>query len=95
MHWSGISTIGITLAEYFQEAGHLLKNTQLVVLLTDGAQFARNGTETVSIIGMPTDVIRKEIFFHTMKDTPDNISLKAVSTIIEVLSKYIGKIDKE
>ncbi|MFH0760303.1 MAG: M28 family peptidase, partial [Bacteroidota bacterium] len=56
---------------------------------TDGGQFARKGIETVSIIGMPTDILRKEIIFHTMKDMPEKISIKAVNTIIEVVSEYI------
>jgi aminopeptidase YwaD len=60
---------------------------------TDGAQFARKGIETVSIIGMPTNILRSEIIFHTMKDMPDKISTKAVSTIIEVVSEYIKKVD--
>jgi hypothetical protein len=60
---------------------------------TDGGQFARKGIETVSIIGMPTDLLRSEIIFHTMKDMPDKISAKAVSAIIEVVSEYIKKVD--
>ena len=60
---------------------------------TDGGQFARKGIKTVSIIGMPTDILRSEIIFHTMKDMPDKISTKAVSTIIEVVSEYIKKVD--
>jgi len=60
---------------------------------TDGGQFARKGIETVSIIGMPTDILRKEIIFHTSKDMPDQVSAKAVSTIIEVVSGYIKNID--
>jgi aminopeptidase YwaD len=60
---------------------------------TDGGQFARKGIETVSIIGMPTDILRSDIIFHTMKDMPDKISVKAVSTIIEVVSEYIKKVD--
>jgi hypothetical protein len=42
---------------------------------------------------MPTDILRSEIIFHTMKDMPDKISAKAVSTIIEVVSEYIKKVD--
>jgi len=60
---------------------------------TDGAQFARKRIKTVSIIGMPTNMLRKEIVFHTMKDVPDAISKKAVSAVIEVVSEYIRKID--
>jgi aminopeptidase YwaD len=60
---------------------------------TDGGQFARRQIKTASIIGTPTNVFRKEIIFHTMKDTPDKISQKAVSTVIEVVSEYVKKID--
>lgn len=60
---------------------------------TDGGQFAREKIRTVSIIGTPANVFRKEIIFHTMKDSPDKISIKAVSTVIEVVSEYIRKTD--
>jgi aminopeptidase YwaD len=58
---------------------------------TDGGQFARQKIETVSIIGMPINVLRKEIVYHTMKDRPDKISKKAVSAVIEVISEFIKK----
>jgi aminopeptidase YwaD len=60
---------------------------------TDGGQFARQKIKTVSIIGMPTNMFRKEIIFHTMKDRPDKISKKAVSAVIEVASEFIKKIE--
>jgi hypothetical protein len=60
---------------------------------TDAGQFARDKNETISIIGTPTNTFRKEIIFHTMKDCPDKISNKAVSTVIEVVSEYIRKMD--
>jgi aminopeptidase YwaD len=60
---------------------------------TDGGQFALKKIRTVSIIGTPTNVFRKEIIFHTMQDSPDKISKKAVSTVIEVVSEYLRKID--
>jgi len=54
---------------------------------------ARQRIKTVSIIGMSTNMFRKEIVFHTMKDRPDKISKKAVRTVIEVVSEYIKKIE--
>jgi hypothetical protein len=60
---------------------------------TDAGQFARDKNKTISIIGTPTNVFRKEIIFHTMKDCPDKISKKAVSTVIEAVSEYIRKFD--
>jgi len=56
---------------------------------TDGCQFAMKGFETTSIIGMPTDLIRKDILIHTTKDLPDRINLDAVSLVIEMVSEYI------
>ncbi len=61
---------------------------------TDGGQFARQKMETVSIIGMPISILRKEIVYHTMKDRPDKISKKAVSAVIEVASEYIKKLEQ-
>jgi aminopeptidase YwaD len=60
---------------------------------TDGGQFARRRIKTISIIGTPTNILRKEIIFHTMKDTPDKISNKAVSAVLEVVSEYLKEID--
>jgi len=60
---------------------------------TDGGQFGRKNIETVSIIGMPTALVRKEILFHTMKDTPDKIAKEAVSAVIEIAYEYIRSVD--
>jgi len=62
---------------------------------TDGCQFAMKGFETTSIIGMPTDLIRKELLIHTTKDLPDRINLDAVSLVIEMVSEYIKTNDIE
>jgi len=62
---------------------------------TDGGQFARRGIDTTSIIGMPTDLIRKEILIHTTKDLPDRINVDAVSLVIEIVSEYIKTNDVE
>lgn len=62
---------------------------------TDGGQFARKGIDTTSIIGMPTNLIRKEILIHTTKDLPDRINVDAVSLVIEVVSEYIKTNDAE
>jgi hypothetical protein len=60
---------------------------------TDGGQFARDKIKTINIIGTPTSAFRKEIIFHSMKDSPDKISKKAVSAVIKVVSEYLKKID--
>lgn len=62
---------------------------------TDGGQFARRGIETVSIIGMPTTLIRKEILIHTKNDVPEKINRDAVSTVIEMVTEYIKARDTE
>ena len=56
---------------------------------TDGGQFARKAIDTASIIGMPINLIRKEILIHTKKDLPDSINVDAVSLVIEIVSEYI------
>jgi hypothetical protein len=77
------------------ELGHALKMISIPFGGggTDGGQFARKRIETVSIIGMPINMFRKEIVFHTMNDRPDKISSKAVSAVIEVVSAYIRKLE--
>ena len=60
---------------------------------TDGGQFGRKKIETVSIIGMPTALVRKEILFHTMNDLPDRIAKEAVSAVIEMTYMYIRSVD--
>jgi hypothetical protein len=77
------------------ELGHSIKTVSIPFGGggTDGGQFAREKIETASIIGTPADMLRKEIILHTIKDTPEKISKKAVSTVIEVVSKYIIKTD--
>lgn len=62
---------------------------------TDGGQFARKGIDTTSIIGMPTNLIRKEILIHTTNDLPDRINVDAVSLVIEIVSEYIKTNDAE
>jgi len=77
------------------DLGHVLKTISIHFGGggTDAGQFARDKNKTISIIGTPTNAFRKEIIFHTMKDCPDKISKKAVSTVIEVVSEYIRKFD--
>jgi hypothetical protein len=60
---------------------------------TDGAQFARAGIETASVIGMPTAATRKEILIHTTRDLPDRIEAEALGAVIETVSEYIARED--
>lgn len=62
---------------------------------TDGGQFARKGIDSTSIIGMPTNLIRKEILIHTAKDLPDRINQDAVSSVLELVAEYIKTNDGE
>jgi aminopeptidase YwaD len=77
------------------DLGHAFKTTSIPFGGggTDGGQFARDKIKTINIIGTPTSAFRKEIIFHTMKDSPDKISENAVSAVIEVVSEYLKKID--
>jgi len=62
---------------------------------TDACQFALEKFKVISIIGTPVKFFRKEILFHTMKDTADKISKMAVSIVVEVISEYIKKTDTD
>jgi aminopeptidase YwaD len=60
---------------------------------TDAAQFARAGIRSVGIMADSTEVLRKEIVFHTMKDMPDRIRADAVSAVLEIVCEHIARED--
>jgi aminopeptidase YwaD len=60
---------------------------------TDAGQFALAGIEAASIVGIPMSAVRREIIFHTSKDTPDRISPTAVAAVIELAREYLRRVD--
>ncbi len=56
---------------------------------TDAAEFAKSGIETVSLIGMENKLIRDNLVYHTMNDTPDKIEPAAVLACLKIISQYI------
>ncbi|MHB8095723.1 MAG: M28 family metallopeptidase [Candidatus Aminicenantales bacterium] len=60
---------------------------------TDAAQFARVGVETVSLIGISTRLIRKDIDYHTSRDTVDNIEPEAVEAGLNIALNFIREKD--
>ena len=90
-HLSGLGTVKTVAIDL----GHAFKTISIPFGGggTDGGQFARDKIKTINIIGTPTSAFRKEIIFHSMKDSPDKISKKAVSAVIKVVSEYLKKID--
>jgi aminopeptidase YwaD len=60
---------------------------------TDAGQFALAGIEAASIVGIPMGAVRREIIFHTSKDTPDRISKTAVASVIELALEYLRRVD--
>ncbi len=51
---------------------------------TDAGQFAKIGVEAVSLIGVSTRPIRKDIDYHTSRDTVDNIEPAAVEAGLNI-----------
>lgn len=56
---------------------------------TDAGQFARVGIETLSLIGISTDLIRKDIYYHTSNDIVKNIEVKALETVFNISVQFI------
>ncbi len=55
---------------------------------TDAGQFARIGVESVSLIGVSTRPIRKDIDYHTTRDTVDNIDPAAVEAGLNLAANF-------
>ncbi|MGD0279682.1 MAG: M28 family peptidase [Smithella sp.] len=58
---------------------------------TDAAEFARIGVEATSIIGMPTNMIRDGMVYHTLNDTVEHIEPAAVEATLKIALAYILK----
>ncbi len=62
---------------------------------TDAGQFAKMGIDTVSLIGISTNLIRKDIHYHTSSDIIENIEPQSVYTALKIAVKFILKRDRE
>jgi len=60
---------------------------------TDAGQFARKGIETLSLIGISTKLIRKDICYHTSRDVVGNIEPEALEKAFDLLAQFI--LDKD
>jgi aminopeptidase YwaD len=56
---------------------------------TDAGQFAKIGIEAASLIGISTHIIRKDIDYHTSRDTVDNIEPAAVEAGLNIGANII------
>jgi hypothetical protein len=56
---------------------------------TDAAQFAKSGIEATSLIGISTAFVRDRLFYHTSKDTVQNLDLKAIEATINICLNFI------
>ncbi len=57
---------------------------------TDAGQFAKIGIEAASLIGISTRLIRKDIDYHTSRDTVDNIDPAAVEAGLNIAANFIS-----
>jgi hypothetical protein len=62
---------------------------------TDAGQFAKIGVEAVSLIGVSTRPIRKDIDYHTSRDTADNIEPAAVEAGLMIAIHFVLAKDKQ
>ncbi len=62
---------------------------------TDAGQFARVGIESASLIGISTCLIRKDIQYHTARDTIDNIEPEAVEAGLNIAANLVLEKDKQ
>lgn len=63
---------------------------------TDSAEFAKIGVDAATIIAVPTEFeTEEEIFYHTSRDTVENIEPEVVSAVISVLIRYILEKEKK
>jgi aminopeptidase YwaD len=60
---------------------------------TDAGQFARLGIESASLIGISTRLIRKNVEYHTSRDTVDHVESTAVEAGLNIAANFILKKD--
>ncbi len=56
---------------------------------TDAAEYARNGIEATTLLGMENSAIREGLVYHTLNDTVDSIEPAAVKAVLEIVYRYI------
>ncbi len=61
---------------------------------TDAGQFAKMGIDTISLIGISTALIRKDIYYHTSNDVIENIDPQAVDNALQTVVEFVIKKDK-
>lgn len=57
---------------------------------TDAAHFAKTGFEATSLIGVSTDFIRDDQYYHTADDRVDKIESRAVEALLNIIINYIA-----
>jgi aminopeptidase YwaD len=62
---------------------------------TDAAQFAKAGVESMSLIGISTQLIRDHLYYHTLNDIVDNIQPQAVEAALNLAVQFILYKDSE
>jgi hypothetical protein len=62
---------------------------------TDAGQFAKIGVEAVSLIGVSTSPIRRDVDYHTSRDTVDNIEPAAVEAGLMIAIDFALAKDKQ
>ena len=56
---------------------------------TDAAEFAKAGVEATTLIGMPTNLIRDGMVYHTLQDNVEHIEPEAVEATLKIAFVYI------
>lgn len=89
------------LVDKLIEIGNLnnisLEKKDIAVLTggTDAGEFGKIGVEATTIMGMPWTNNNRNTAYHTLNDTIDKVSVKAVENTILIYSTFIDQLDKE
>lgn len=62
---------------------------------TDAGEFGRIGVEATNIIAMDLNAIRKDLAYHTERDTVETIEPEAVKAVLDISLQYIMQKDEE
>ena len=83
-------------SELSEKIGHRIKTKPIPFIGggTDAGQFARAGIDAVSLIGISTDLVRKNLTNHTSKDTLEYIDPEAIEIALNMAINFIIEKDR-
>jgi hypothetical protein len=61
---------------------------------TDAAESARMGIPSTSIVALPTEVVRKDLVYHTPRDTVEHVEPAAVEACMRIVLRFLSKMER-